>query len=396
VSVLGERLQIRGNDVIKTGAAVIAASCPTVFTIQAIDMAKGIDIGRRREASAYLARPVLGEARRKAARARAKCPSTLAALVARAAIVIVVATGPASAERTPFSQAAIDAAMSEPDLRYAPSEACPGPGYSTLKQIGTSYCVLRPAQAFYFLALTAYLDPDARASDHQLVWRRVVELFNFLTSDGNGPQVARPLDGWSDGPVAQAILLIKHTPVVWRALGPVGRAKADWLMAAMAVLGNWGFNDANNWLTGIGLAGNFAKTNNPNFTQGYLGVMMACILYFGQTGCDRLFINFDYDQYIAAFETFNWQNILSPTSWLAAIDKGGKHYTMKDLMENGGDLTNASPNLGSGAGVKLPFKYLGIALTGNNADPNAVMTLFSVRLRIVMVVSMQVAGRGVA
>ena len=332
---------------------------------------------RRRETSAFPARPSLGEARRKTASVQAKCPSTLAGLVAGGAIVFAVATAPARAEQAPFSQAVIDAAMSEPDLRYSPSEACPGPAYSTLKQVGTSYCVLRPAQAFYFLALTAYLDSDARASNQRLVWQRVVDLFNFLTSDGNGPQVARPLDGWSDGPVAQAILLIKHTPVVWRALGPVGRSKADWLMAGMAVLGNWAFNDANSWLTGIGLAGNFAKTNNPNFTQGYLGVMMACILYFGQAGCDHLFTNFNYDQYIAAFESYNWQNILSPTSWLATINVGGTQYKMKDLMESGGDLTNASPNLGSGAGVRVPFKYLGITLTGANADPNAVMTLFS-------------------
>jgi hypothetical protein len=342
-------------------------------TTPASAMAKGgIDMRRGQEASVA----EISETRRKTATPRAEFRPTLAALVARAMIVIATITGSAQAGRAPFSQAAIDIAMNEPDLRYAPSEACRGPAYSTLRQIGTSYCVLRPAQAFYFLALTAYLDPDARASDHRLVWRRVVELFNILTSDGNGPQVARPLDGWSDGPVAQAILLIKHTPLVWRALGPVGRAKADWLMATMAVLGNWAFNDANDWLTGIGLAGNFAKTNNPNFTQGYLGAMMACILYFGQAGCDNLFINFDYDQYIAAFESFNWQNLLSPTSWLAAIDVDGTRHTMRDLMENGGNLTHATPNLGSGAGVKLPFKYLGVTLTGHGADPNAVMTLF--------------------
>src|ERR1700730_12937470 len=105
------------------------------------------------------------------------------------------------------------------------------------------------------------------------------------------------------GTMPEAILAIKHKPAVWRALSPVGRDKADWLMAAMAVLGNWGFNDANNWMTGIGLGGNFAKTNNPNFTQGYLGVMIACILYFGQAGCDSLFTNFDYDQYIARSRT---------------------------------------------------------------------------------------------
>ena len=50
---------------------------------------------------------------------------------------------------------------------------------------------------------------------------------------------------------------------------------------------------------------------------------------------------------------------------------------MKNLMENGGDLTQASSNLGHGAGVRLPFKYLGIELTGDNADPNAALTLFT-------------------
>ena len=91
---------------------------------------------------------------------------TLTALVACTAIMIAVATGPAQAERLPFSQAVVDAAMNEPN-RYAPSEACPGPAYSSLKQIGTSHCVLRPAQAFYFLALTAYLDPSYRDTQTQ-------------------------------------------------------------------------------------------------------------------------------------------------------------------------------------------------------------------------------------
>ena len=100
---------------------------------------------RRRETSAFPARPSLGEARRKTASVQAKCPSTLAGLVAGAAIVFAVATAPARAERAPFSRAVIDAAMSEPDLRYSPSEACPGPAYSTLRQVGTSYCVLRPS-----------------------------------------------------------------------------------------------------------------------------------------------------------------------------------------------------------------------------------------------------------
>jgi len=105
-------------------------------------------MGRWQVASAHLARPGLGGAPRKNASARTKYRLKLAGLVAGAAIVFAVVAVPARAERAPFSQAVIDAAMSEPELRYAPSEACPGPVFSTLKQIGTSYCVLRPAQAF--------------------------------------------------------------------------------------------------------------------------------------------------------------------------------------------------------------------------------------------------------
>jgi hypothetical protein len=312
----------------------------------------------------------------------ARCASRLRVPVAWVTLAAIAFAGwvlPVNATTGPFDQAVVDAAMNEPAEQYAPNLACPGPSYSTLKQIGTSYCVLRPAQAFYFLALTAYLDPGAQASDGRPVWQRVVAIFTNLTNDGNTPQVARPLDGWSDGPTAQAILLMKYTPVVWNALDATGRAKADWLMAAMSVLGNWGFNDANNWNTGIGLGGNFSKFNNPNFSQGYLGVMISCVLYFGQAGCDALFTSFDYDAYIAAFQAFNWQNILALGSWRSKIvaNRGHTPYTMKQLMETGGDLTAASTNLGSGAGVKIPFKYLGMELTGPNADPHAVLTLFS-------------------
>ena len=37
--------------------------------------------------------------------------------------------------------------MAEPELVYAPDLPCPGPAYSTLDYIGTSHCVIRPAQA---------------------------------------------------------------------------------------------------------------------------------------------------------------------------------------------------------------------------------------------------------
>jgi hypothetical protein len=80
----------------------------------------------RREISAHYAWSEHGEVGCKSAMARADSRLTLAALVARAAIIIAVATGSAQAERLPFGQAVVDAAMNEPDLRYAPSETCPG------------------------------------------------------------------------------------------------------------------------------------------------------------------------------------------------------------------------------------------------------------------------------
>ena len=148
---------------------------------------------------------------------------TVAGWITLATVAVAVWTVPASARfapfgGAPFDQAAIDSAMAEPDLVYAPALPCPGPAYSTLQYIGTSHCVLRPAQAFYFLALTTYLDPRATASNGQLVRQRVVDLFNTLTSDVNGPLVARPLDGWSDGPTAQAILLIANPLQMFNAI----------------------------------------------------------------------------------------------------------------------------------------------------------------------------------
>jgi len=50
------------------------------------------------------------------------------------------------------------------------------------------------------------------------------------------------------------------------------------------------------------LAANFAKTKqNPNFTQGYLGVMTPASSISGQA-VRQPFTNSTYDQYIGAFE----------------------------------------------------------------------------------------------
>lgn len=133
----------------------------------------------------------------------------------------------------------------------------------------------------------------------------------------------------------------------------------DWLMKALAISGNWGFNDQNNYKTGFDLLGNFNKEWNPNYRNTYLNVVISAAMYFGADELDKIFTSFSYDEYMKKLEDLGYTNIIH--TWSAAG---------KDLMENGGECTLlggigasgmvAGQSGGKGAGVKVPFKYKGM------------------------------------
>ena len=234
-----------------------------------------------------------------------------------------------------FNQSTIDLAMSNKLASYDGNKS------------GASPSVVKSVHAFYYLTLVASLNPNATATNGKKVKDQAIAHFQHLVKGGNEPKCSNPLYGWSDGAVGLSLVLIKKTPALWNSLTPSEKEKADWLMKALAITGNWAFNDANDYKTGLGMEGNFGKRYNPNYAQGYMGVMIAFSIYFGADAGNAILKSFDYDRYMQQFRKYNWTNII--TTW---------QKTGKKLMEQGG--TDGMG--GTGKGVKLPFKWNGYAL----------------------------------
>src|SRR5579859_6059437 len=145
--------------------------------------------------------------------------------------------------------------------------------------------------------------------------------------------------------------MIKNTPALWNALTSTEQGKSDLLMSAMAIAGNWGFNDQNNFTTGLGGGGNFKKTNNPNFVQSYIGIELACSIYFGgASGCNNVFTTFDFNTFMGRLSNAGFTNITS--AW---------------------NVTGATA---MNAAVKAPFVYNGVTLS----DPNGIFYQEAVNL----------------
>lgn len=236
---------------------------------------------------------------------------------------------------------------------------------------GNTGAAIKCANAIYYLTLVSYLDPEAKASDGTLCKDAALKQIRFLLDGGNEPFACVGCY-WGHAVVANALYLIKNTPVIYDEMTDDEKDRMDWLMRALAIAGNWGYNDANNYSTGFDLMGNFGKKWGPNYTNTYLTIVMNAGMYFGLDELDEIFVNFDYDTYIKKFEELGFTNII--TTWSVAG---------AELMENGGACTlkgsvglsnmEAGQSGGTGAGVKIPFLY-----NGTRAEP---MNIFTRRVK---------------
>ncbi len=216
------------------------------------------------------------------------------------------------------------------------------------------------AKALYYLALSEYLGMNLSATDGTTAKEGALTQLRSLIGGGNEPFACVGCY-WSHATVAADLVLVKNTPSIYNELTQDEKDRMDWLMKALAVAGNWGFNDANNYKTGTDLMGNFGKTWNPNYRNAYLPVVLSGAMYFGAEELDEIFTSFSYDEYMAKFDEYGFTNI-----------KGAWEPAGKDAMENGGEVKLlggigasgmvAGQSGGSGKGVKLPFKYNGMGL----------------------------------
>jgi len=252
--------------------------------------------------------------------------------------VILCALAPfassATAQTSPaFSQAAIDDAMGQPMVAF---------GSDSSGSHGDTPVVVHSSTAFFYLSMVAHFNPNATSSSGASVASHVLAFFRFYIAGGHEPSCSNPLYGWGDGPFGQGLLYIRTTPALWNSLTAAEQAKADILMKSLAIAGNWGFNDANNFSTGLGGQGNFHKTNNPNYVQSYLSVELACSIYFGSAdNCNsQAFASFSFTPFVNELTTDGFTNITS--AW---------------------NVTGASA---MNAAVTIPFVFNGVPLSNQN------------------------------
>jgi hypothetical protein len=194
-------------------------------------------------------------------------------------------TGSGTGGSTSFTQADIDAAVAAPLIAFAaPTSSVPRPG--------TSPTNILAAKVLYYLALVELEDPGATASDGTTVESALLAQVANLVAGGNEPDADGGLEGWSAAPVAEALLLLKNGPA-WSELSATQQSDVALLEAAMGYGGNYTYNDANNFSSGICGFGDFSKTNNPNYQDGYVDVELAAIQFFGAATWDTMLTNFN-------------------------------------------------------------------------------------------------------
>jgi hypothetical protein len=148
------------------------------------------------------------------------------------------------------------------------------------------------AKVLYYLALVEYEHPGATASNGTTVESALLAQVANLVAGGNEPDADGGLEGWAHAPVAQALLLLKHGPA-WTSLSATEQSKVSLLEAAMGYAGNYTYNDANSFSSGICGYGDFSKTNNPNYEDGYVDVELAAIEFFGPATWDTMLTDFN-------------------------------------------------------------------------------------------------------
>jgi hypothetical protein len=183
-----------------------------------------------------------------------------------------------------FTQTDIDTAVAAPLIAFAaPTTSVPRPGTNPVN--------LGAAKVLSYLALVDRQQPGAKATNGTTVDNALLAQIRNLIAGGNEPDADGGLEGWSHAPVAQALLLLKNGPA-WAELSTADQNKTTLLEQALGYAGNYTYNDASSFSSGICGFGNFSKTNNPNYEDGYVDVEAAAIQFFGASTWDTMLANF--------------------------------------------------------------------------------------------------------
>lgn len=270
----------------------------------------------------------------------------------------------AQASSLPISQTVLDDAINKGLLTLANQQ--------TASSNGNSGGQIDSSQKLVTLAVVAYQESGTTRGTNAGN-RLVLQLRNIVKGAQGGTTSSEPsclggLLGWADSQVAAAILLAKNTPAVWNQFSADERSRMDWLMRSLAIVGHFQHDDDNNYGREADGNINFRKTFNSNITDGYVFCVIYASLYFGASQLNAIFTSYDFDTYIAQFDTFGWKNVKK--AW-TTVDAANKRWDVagefKRLTMNGGTVgAGSKPGFdgsGDGLGVRNTFTYRGVPLS---------------------------------
>ena len=236
-------------------------------------------------------------------------------------------------------------------------------------------------------ALYALAHHEHEAPQDGIVSERIVKHLENVVAPNNAPSFDL-WTNWSYSVMSASIALAKDTPTVYEKLSADVRTRLDTMMECFAYIETLGTSDENSFLTGPGFYGNFAKTWNPNYRLGNVGVMVFVTHYFGDGDLEagaaevnRLLHGFNeekYEELIARFIRYRW--VRAANIWQSdgrTNEAGNVGKGAKDLLlygTSGGRFyyayKNGNPAIitsstGSGVGVsngKKPYRYHEIPL----------------------------------
>lgn len=128
-----------------------------------------------------------------------------------------------------------------------------------------------------------YLAVKALAGNKKAETRLFQHIRNLLIP-GNEPDCTGALSSRGHGQVVAALALVKSRPILWKKLKPKEQSKIVSLVKGCLVAAATTSSDHGDFGSGLDGCGNFGKTWNPNYREGFIGELIAAALFFDSTG----------------------------------------------------------------------------------------------------------------
>lgn len=236
--------------------------------------------------------------------------------------------------------------------------------------------VLAESSALLYMLLEIRQSPDGLMTEDFAA--RVAESLSYMMSEKGETPFFSLEPYWCYCTLTAAVAVAHETPLVWDKLTAEEQEKYDFLMESFAYILAFGTSDENNYQTGPGLRGNYAKTWNPNYRLAVVTPMLFVSQYFGGADAvNEILANFSYDDTVARFTKYGWDRAVAEwTAELPTLADGTTAPSQKEFMENGGPAYLADRNdadgerlgitagkaAGSGVGVRVAYTYSGYTL----------------------------------